>query len=217
MRLHSYCRSSASYRVRIALGLKSLPYEYVAVNLLQEGGEQNSAGYRRLNPNARVPTLEVDGAALTQSLAIIEYLDEAHPAPPLLPVAPIERARVRALAQLIAADIQPLQNTSVTGYLAATHGLKAPEITQWYRHWIGRGLAALEAMLAVDDATGRYCHGDAPTLADVCLVPQVYAARRFGVEIEACPTVLRIEAACQALPAFAAAAPERQPDFPVQR
>ena len=210
MRLYSYFRSSAAYRVRIALALKGLAYEYLPVHLIK--GEQRSDGYRALNAQALVPTLVDEQRVFTQSLAIIEYLDERHPRPPLLPDAPAERARVRAIALSIACDIHPLDNTRVLQYLVRTLGVSEDAKNAWYRHWIDLGLAALETQLAGDPATGTFCHGEKPSLADVCLVPQLANARRFDIPLDAYPTLLRIEAACIALPAFAAAAPERQPD-----
>lgn len=212
MKLYGYWRSSASYRVRIALHLKGIAFEYVPVHLLRDGGEQYSSAYRALNPESRVPSLEVDGHVLTQSMAILEWLEERYPTPSLLPADAFGRARVRGLAQLIVADIQPLQNTGVVRYLRDTLHCDEPAAAGWLAHWIGRGMAALEERLARDGATGRFCHGDAPTLADACLVPQCTAARRFGVDPAQFPRICAIEAACIALPAFQAAAPDRQPD-----
>lgn len=214
MRLHGYWRSSAAYRVRLGLALKGLDYEYAAVDLARgDGGEQFTADYVRLNPQSRVPTLEVDGAVLTQSMAILEWLDDAYPeAPRLLPATPLERARVRSLALLVVADIQPLQNTAVTRLLRERHGWSPPAVAEWYREWIGRGLRALEQRLASEAGTGRFCHGHAPTLADVCLVPQCYASRRFGVDLAAFPRIQAIDAACAQLEPFQRAVPERQPD-----
>lgn len=212
MQLYSYFRSSAAYRVRIALNLKGLPYDYKAVHLLKDGGQQLSESYRALNPMALVPTL-VDGeTAFGQSLAIIEYLDETHPETPLLPGSAVDRARIRSIALSIACDIHPLNNLRVLKYLK--HTVKAEEEVknQWYVHWVQTGLAAVESMLANSPRTGRFCHGDTPTLADLCLVPQVFNARRFGCDLSAFPTILRIDEACAALPAFQQAAPEKQPD-----
>ncbi len=211
--LHTYHRSSASYRVRIALEIKRLPWVPAYVHLLRDGGEQHGAAFRGLNPQGRVPAL-IDGERiLTQSLAIMEYLDETHPQPPLLPPDAAGRARVRSLAQLIACDIQPLQNLSVTLYLHDELGCTDDRIRAWQVHWISTGLAALETRLATERGTGRFAHGDLPTIADCCLVPQCYAARRFGVDPAAYPTLAAIEARCLELPAFAAAAPEKQADF----
>lgn len=212
MQLYSYFRSSAAYRVRIALNLKGLPYETVPVHLLKDGGQQLAPAYRKLNPSALVPTLVDGDLALGQSLAIIEYLEETHPQPPLLPSDPAGRARVRAIAQGIACDLHPLNNLRVLKYLK--HEMKVEEEVKnaWYRHWVQVGLDSLEAMLADSPQTGRFCHGDAPTLADLCLVPQLYNARRFDCDLSGVPTLARIDEACRALPAFEAAAPEKQPD-----
>jgi maleylacetoacetate isomerase len=213
LKLHSYWRSSAAYRVRIGLALKGIPYEYAAIHLMRDGGEQFGAAYRALNPQSRVPTLEVEGHVLTQSLAILEWLDERYPdSPRLLPGDAFDRARVRSLALLIAADIQPLQNTSVVRYLREQQQWPEAATAEWLKEWIDRGLAALEARLSREADTGRFCHRESPTLADVCLVPQCYASRRFGVDPEAYPRIHAIERACQALDAFRAAAPDAQPD-----
>lgn len=212
MILYTYFRSSAAYRVRIALGLKGLAPEKRFVHLAKGGGQQHSPEYRALNPQGRVPFLIDGDVKLSQSLAIIEYLDETHPQPPLLPEDAAGRARVRQIALAIAADIQPLQNLVVTQRLEREMGVDQAGRDAWVRHWIDLGLGALETTLARDGATGRYCHGDAPTLADCCLVPQMFAARRFGAAVERWPTLLRIDAECAKLPAFAAAAPAAQPD-----
>ena len=210
MKLYGYFRSSAAYRVRIALGLKGLGYEYAAVHLRK--GEQSAGAFRALNPAELVPALVDDRGTFMQSLAIIEYLDERYREPPLLPDTPEARARVRAIALAIACDIHPLDNLRVLRYLVRTVGASEEVKDAWYRHWIDVGLSALEAGLARDPATGEYCHGGAPTLADCCLVPQLANARRAGIPLDAYPTLTRIEAHCNALPAFAAAAPQRQPD-----
>ncbi len=210
--LHSYWRSSAAYRVRIALGLKGLDWRTAGVHLVRDGGEQHTAAYRRLNPQGLVPTLETEQHVLTQSLAIIEYLDECHPEPPLLPRGAAERARVRALAQIVACDIHPLNNLRVLKWLKDHLGADEGQRNQWYRHWIAEGFAALEALLGDNQAAGRYCHGDSPTLADLCLVPQVYNATRYECDLEPYPAIRRINAACMALEAFRGAAPEAQPD-----
>ena len=210
--LHTYHRSSATYRVRIALGLKQLPWSPAYVHLIRNGGEQNTTAFRRLNPQGRVPLLVDGDAVLSQSLAIIEYLEDTHPQPPLLPADPLGRARVRSLAQLIACDIQPLQNTSTTRYLKRDLGSSDAQIAAWQVHWISVGLAALEQRLSDDAVPGSFAHGDTPGLADCCIVPQCYAARRFGVEPSAYPRIAAIEQACLALPAFRLAAPEMQPD-----
>jgi maleylacetoacetate isomerase len=209
MKLYSYFRSSAAYRVRIALAWKGLAPELAAVHLVR--GEQQQEAYRRKNPQGLVPALELDdGTVLTQSLAILEYLEETHPEPPLLPRAPLERARVRSLALVVACEVHPLNNVRVLAYLTATVGASEEQKLAWYRHWVGLGLEALEARVA--GASGRFCHGDAPTLADVCLMPQLYNARRFGCDLTGVPTLVRIEEECLALPAFDRSRPETQPD-----
>lgn len=211
--LHTYWRSSAAWRVRIALHLKGLAFESVPVHLVRDGGEQRTPGFARRNPQQLVPTLQHDGAVLTQSLAIIEYLDETWPAVPLLPRDPLSRSRARALAQLVACDIHPLGNLRVLQYLEHTLRIPADARTGWITRWVGDGLAAFEALL-VQYGAGEFCIGDAPTLADCALVPQLYNARRFGVDLTPYPVIRRIEAACVALPAFEAAAPDRQADAP---
>lgn len=212
MKLYTYFRSSAAFRVRIALNLKGLAYDAVPVHLARGGGEQHQPGYRALNPAGLVPALEVEGQVLTQSLAIIEYLDETHPQPPLLPGSPADRARLRAIAQAIACDIHPINNLRVLQYLQRELGANDAQKNAWYRHWIEVGLAAVEAMLADDARTGAFCHGDTPTLADCCLVPQVFNARRFDCRLEPYPTIMRIAARCESLEAFRKAAPANQPD-----
>jgi maleylacetoacetate isomerase/maleylpyruvate isomerase len=212
LRLYTYFRSSAAYRVRIALNLKGLAYEAVPVHLLRDGGEQNLPAYRALSPLGTVPALQTGGATLTQSLAIIEYLEETHPQPPLLPASAENRARVRALAQTIACDIHPVNNLRILQYLGREFGATQEQKDAWYRHWVEAGLLAVEQLLAAHPGTGFFCHGDAPTLADCCLVPQVFNARRFDCPLEAMPTIRRIVAACEALPAFRNAAPALQPD-----
>jgi maleylpyruvate isomerase len=210
MKLHGYFRSSAAFRVRIALNLKGLAYENAFVHLRK--GDQRSASYLGVNPQALVPTLEDGPAVLTQSMAIVEYLDETHPTPPLLPASPAERARVRALAQVVACDIHPVDNLRVLQYLQ--HELRADEaaVGRWFNHWIALGFAGLEAMLARDKATGRFCHGDAPGLADICLVPQVFNSKRYALDLAPYPTIARIHEACMRLPAFDQAQPSKQPD-----
>ena len=204
--LHDYFRSSASYRVRIALNLKGVEYQQRAVSLVE--GAQRSDDYRALNPQGFVPMLEIDGQRLTQSLSIIVYLDQRYPEPPLLPREPAEAAHVRALALLVACDIHPLNNLRVLRYLKAELGQEQAAVDSWYRHWVTEGLTALEAMAA--PRAGRFLFGDTPTLADICLVPQLYNARRFAVPLEPYPTLLRADEAARALPAFAAAHPDRQ-------
>lgn len=209
MKLYSFFRSSAAYRVRIALNLKGLGYDTVAIHLSKGGGQNRTAEYGAVNPQMRVPALALDGGEiLTQSLAIIEYLDETHPKPPLLPADPLARAKVRALAQLIACDIHPLNNVAPLRYLKNEMKHEQAEIDAWYAHWIAAGFEALEALLP----PGPYCFGNSVTLADVCLVPQVYNARRFKVPLERYPKIVAADAACLALPAFDKARPEVQPD-----
>jgi len=210
MILHDYWRSSAAFRVRIALALKGIEPGRRTVHLRK--GEQRAPGYLAKNPQGLVPMLEDGALALTQSLAIIEYLEETHPLPPLLPAAPAERAWVRAVALAVACDIHPLNNLRVLNYLTGTLGVTEVQRDGWYRYWIDLGFEALERRLSTERATGRYCHGDAPTLADVCLVPQVANARRFNVDVAPYPTIVRIDAACNELAAFADAAPSKQPD-----
>ena len=211
MKLYDYFRSSAAYRVRIALNLKGLAPERAFVHLRR--GEQRADDYLALNPQGLVPLLVTDtGEVLTQSLAIIEWLDEMFRAPPLLPATAVERARVRALALAIACDIHPLNNTRVLAYLTGTLGATDPQKDGWYRYWCDVGFEALETRLSREPATGVFCHGAAPTLADICLVPQLANARRVSLDLAPYPTLLRIEAACLALSAFANAAPAKQPD-----
>ncbi|KVH65650.1 maleylacetoacetate isomerase [Burkholderia ubonensis] len=212
MKLYSYFRSSASYRVRIALHLKQLPFDYVPVHLLRDGGQQLKDEYRALSPDSLVPTLVDGDAALQQSLAIVEYLDETHPEPPLLPKAPLDRAYVRSIALQIACEIHPLNNLRVLKYLK--HMLQVPEEAKndWYRHWIEAGFATLEARLANDPRTGKLCFGDTPTLADICVVPQVFNANRFAIDTSRFPTIQRIYDYAMTLDAFKVAAPGAQPD-----
>ncbi len=212
LKLHTYFRSSAAYRVRIALNIKGLQYEAVPVHLVRDGGQHLSESYRRINPAGAVPSLVDRDVALSQSLAIIEYLDEAYPYPPLLPGDPVARARVRAIALDVACEIHPLNNLRVLKYLTGKLGVSEEDKNAWYRHWVETGLAAIEARLAASPLTGRFCHGEQPTLADCCLVPQVFNARRFSCNLDHVPTVVRIDAECRTLPAFVAAAPENQPD-----
>ena len=210
-KLYGYFRSSAAYRVRIALNLKGLDYAQVPVNLVK--GEQRDEANLARNPQGLVPILETDeGVQLSQSLAICEYLEERHPEPALLPADPEGRARVRSLAQIVACEMHPLNNLKVLKYLV--HELKLDEEAKlaWYRHWIAEGFAALEARLAGEAATGDFCHGDTPTLADLCLVPQVFNAERFECDLSAYPTIQRITANCRALDAFHRASPGEQPD-----
>jgi maleylacetoacetate isomerase len=212
LELYSFWRSSASYRVRIALNLKALPYVMHAVNLVRDGGDQFSAAYREVNPQSRVPTLVHDGQRFTQSMAIIEYLDETFPDHRLIPRDPVDRARVRMLSQIVACDIQPLQNTSTTRYLKETMHQDEAAITMWLREWIARGLDAFNAHIARDHLSGKFAHGDTPTMADCCLVPQMYAASRFGIEATRYPRLALILENCNALSAFQHAHPSKQPD-----
>jgi maleylpyruvate isomerase len=216
MKLYNYFRSSASFRVRIAMALKGLPFDYAPIHLTRHGGEQLGATFRALNPEGLVPVF-VDETSdppvtITQSLAIIEYLDELHPEPSLLPSDPAGRARVRSLALLIACEIHPIDNLRVLRYL--TQVLKVDEYAKntWYRHWAETGLAAFEAQLVASPATARFCHGDTPTLADATLVPQIFNAQRFACDLSAMPTTMRVFEACMALDAFRNAVPAQQPD-----
>jgi maleylacetoacetate isomerase len=212
MIFHGYFRSSSAYRCRIAFNLKQLSPEFVPVHLRRNGGEQKQAVYTALNPQGLVPALEVDGTVLTQSLAIIEWLDETYPAPPLLPADAMQRAKVRAFALAIACDIHPLQNLRVLDYLKNDLGHGQSVLDDWCRKWIGDGLAACEALLAREQRSGDFCYGDTPGLADICLVPQMFSALRFGVDVSNLPRLGAVHAACEALPAFAQAHPSRQPD-----
>jgi len=211
-RLYTYFRSSAAYRARIALNLKGITAEYAFVHLLKEGGQQHAASYKTINPQELIPTLVDDGHAISQSLAIIEYLDEVKPEPPLLPGSAAARARVRGLGYAIACDIHPINNLRVLQYLRDTHGLSDEERARWQRHWISLGFAAIETMLAASHETGRFCHGDTPTLADICLIPQMANGRRVELDFAPYPTLLRIEKEALAHPAFANAQPQVQPD-----
>jgi maleylacetoacetate isomerase/maleylpyruvate isomerase len=208
MELFNYFRSSASYRVRIALALKGLDYTYRPVHLARN--EQFTESYAAVSAARLVPLLRDGDHAVTQSLAIIEYLDETHPAPPLLPAAPAERARVRALAMDIACEIHPLNNLRVLRYLVRDLKLSEDDKNRWYRHWVETGLEVVERQLAAQPAT--YCHGDTPTLADCCLVPQIFNARRFECRLAHVPNVMRVFEACMALPAFEDTRPEKCPD-----
>ncbi len=210
--LYSYWRSSAAYRVRIGLNLKGLDYALVPVHLVRDGGQQHAPDYAALNPQQLVPALRDGQRVLTQSLAILEYLEETRPQPPLLPVDAAGRARVRALAQLVACDIHPLNNLRVLQFFDRQWNVPQAERDDWVLYWMREGFAAMETMLAASPDTGRYCHGDMPGLADCCLLPQLYNARRFTLDLAPFPTLRRIEAACLQLPAFDAARPENQPD-----
>ena len=209
--LYSYFRSSAAFRVRIALNLKGVAADMRFVHLLKDGGQQHADAYRAVNPQAIVPTLVTGGHTLGQSLAIIEYLDETLPEPPLLPAEPLARAQVRQMALLVACDIHPLNNLRVLKQLKQM-GISEEARLDWQRHWMMEGFQALETMLADSPARGQFCHGDTPTLADICLVPQMTNARRVALALDVFPTLLRIEEAAYRLPAFVAARPENQPD-----
>lgn len=210
MKLYNYFRSSAAYRVRIAMAIKNLPFEYISIHLMK--GEQYSAEFAAISPQKLVPVLDDEGTLLYQSLAIIEYLEETHPEPPLLPRTAAARNRVRSLALLTACEIHPLNNPRVLKYLTGEFGITEEQKSQWYGHWVHQGFAALETRLATEPQTGRFCHGDTITLADCALVPQVANAERFKVDLSAYPTVLRINAECLRLEVFQRASPANQPD-----
>jgi maleylpyruvate isomerase len=210
MKLYGYFQSSAAFRVRIALHLKKLPYENAIVDLLKE--DHLTPEFEQVNPQKAVPTLVDGDKTLVQSLSIIEYLDETHPEPPLLPNTPDGRARVRALAQLIASDIHPLNNLRVLKYLSQKVRLDKDQRTVWYLHWIEQGFKAFQAMLARSRETGTFCHGNQVTLADICLVPQVFNAKRYSFDISPYPTIARVFENCMKLSAFDTAQPSKQPD-----
>jgi maleylpyruvate isomerase len=212
MKLYTYFRSSAAYRVRIALNLKGLQYEAMPVHLLRGGGEQLQEQYQAINPSGLVPAFQDDYITLTQSMAILEYLDDEYPEIPIMPKDSAGRARVRELAQIIACDIHPVNNLRVLRYLVRDLGLSEEVKNEWYRHWLVGGLEVLEKHLARDPSAGPLCHGHTPTIADCCLVPQVFNAQRNGIDISAYPNIARINAQCVALPAFVAAHPSNQPD-----
>ncbi|HEV7981961.1 MAG TPA: maleylacetoacetate isomerase [Xanthobacteraceae bacterium] len=208
MQLYSFFRSSAAYRVRIALNVKGLPFETVPIHLTKDGGRQHSPEFHAVNPQERVPVLALPGDVLLQSLAIIEYLDEVHPDPPLLPADPIHRAKVRAVAQVIACDIHPLNNVGPLNYLRNVLKADKAAVEAWYQHWVVTGFSAVEALIR----PGPYAFGPQVTLADICLVPQVYNARRFKVPLDRFPGIAAVDATLRELPAFGAARPELQPD-----
>ncbi len=208
--LYDYFRSTAAYRVRITLNLKGLDYRQAPVNLLQ--GEDGGAKYRAVNPQGLVPALEVGGDVLHQSLAICEYLDEVEPEPPLLPGDPLQRAQIRALAQMVACDIHPVNNLRILKYLTGKLGVSEAQKLSWYHHWINEGFRPIEQMLKQTAANGPFCFGDRLTLADICLVPQLYNARRFELDLTPYPRIVAIEQHCLTLDAFERARPENQPD-----
>ncbi|MGG7604299.1 maleylacetoacetate isomerase [Massilia sp. BKSP1R2A-1] len=212
MKLFTYFRSSAAYRVRIALNLKGLGYDAVPVHLVRDGGQHLASEYRAINPSGLVPAFQDDAITLTQSMAILEYLEEAYPDVPLLPKGAVARAHVRELAQIVACDIHPVNNLRVLKYLVKQLGLSDQAKTDWYRHWVIEGFQSLEAHLARHLDTGTFCYGHTPTIADCFLVPQVFNAQRFDIDVTAYPTISRINDMCVDLPAFKAAHPAQQPD-----
>lgn len=214
LRLYGYWRSSAAYRVRIALNLKELQYEQIAVNLAKDGGEQHLPEFKSVNPQELIPVLLHGERVIRQSMAIVEYIEETFDGPRLLPVTARERARARGLAQIVACDIHPLNNLRVQQYLEREFTVPQDERDRWVRHWIGLGFDTLEELLTTNPSTGDYCEGDAPSLADICLVPQVYNALRFKLPMDRYPTIRRIYDTCLKDPAFDAARPEKQADAP---
>jgi maleylacetoacetate isomerase len=210
--LYGYFRSSAAFRARIALNLKGIKPELHFIHLLKDGGQQHTPEYRTLNPQKLIPALSHDGHTITQSLAIIEYLNEIVPEPPLLPPDAYGRARCREIAYAIACDIHPVNNLRVAQYIKRTFKTQDEDVFSWQRHWITVGFDALEKMLAPSPDTGKFCHGDAATIADICLIPQIANARRVNLDIETWPTLARIEAHALMHPAFDAALPKNQPD-----
>lgn len=207
LKLYDYFRSSASFRVRIALNLKGLDYEAIPIHLIHDGGEQFSESYKKINPQSLVPALQDGNAILTQSLAIIEYLEATHPEPSLLSTNPVENAYIRSFALTIIADIHPLNNLRVLKYLSSEFKITDEEKTQWYHHWLEKGFVALEKQICQHQLSGDFCFGDYPTIADICLVPQMYNARRFNFDLGAYPNLERIDANCQGLEAFINAFP----------
>jgi maleylacetoacetate isomerase len=212
MKLYSFFRSSASYRVRIALNFKGVSYEQTPIHLRRGGGEQFTAAYKAVNPQALVPALEDNGKILTQSLAIIEYLEDKYPRPPLLPADPADKALVRGMALIIACEVHPIQNLRVLNYVKKEYNQTDDQVNRWAQHWINLGLTALEQLIAAQPKRGKFCFGDTPTLADICLVPQLGNARRYGSDLSQYPNILGVEKNCMTLPAFVNAAPEKQPD-----
>ena len=212
MKLYTFFRSSASYRVRIALNLKKISYEQAPIHLRRGGGEQLMPAYTQINPQALVPTLEDGGKFFTQSLAIIEYLEEKYPQPPLLPSDPAEKALVRSMAMIIACEVHPIQNLRVLNHVKTEYGQTDEQVNRWAQHWIDLGLSALEQTIVGQNQRGKFCYGETPTLADICLVPQLGNARRYGCDLAKYPQILAIEKNCMGISAFADAAPEKQPD-----
>lgn len=208
LKLYDYYRSSASFRVRIALNLKQLDYRIIPIHLVNNGGEQHGENYQAINPQCLIPSLDVDNRVLTQSLAIIEYLDEVHPKPALLPNTAYEKALVRSYANLIAADIHPLNNLRVLNYLTDELQASDDQKNAWYQHWISSGLAALEKLIVNHNLSGDFCFGFVPTIADICLVPQLYNARRFHCDLKPYPNLVRIDANCRKIHAFEYAFPK---------
>jgi len=212
MKLYTFFRSSASYRVRIALNFKGVSYEQAPIHLRRGGGEQFTAAYKAVNPQALVPALEDNGKILTQSLAIIEYLEDKYPRPPLLPADPADKALVRGMALIIACEVHPIQNLRVLNYVKKEYNQTDDQVNRWAQHWINLGLTALEQLIVAQPKRGKFCFGDTPTLADICLVPQLGNARRYGSDLSQYPNILGVEKNCMTLPAFVNAAPEKQPD-----
>lgn len=213
LKLYSYFRSSASYRVRIALNFKELKYEYIPVHLVKDGGEQNQPDFIKINPMAHVPALEHNGFLISESVAIIDYLDQVFPKTPLFPKSPKERSQVLRVVEVLNSGIQPLQNLKVLSYLEKNLKVSAEQKDEWCRNWISKGMAALETILS--KTSEQYCFGSTITAADAFLIPQCFASRRFGVKIDSYPTIMKIEKACLELPAFQKAHPEKQPDYAV--
>lgn len=213
IKFYGYFRSSAAYRCRIALNLKGVSYKFIPVHLRRNGGEQKEPEYLAVNPQGLVPALDVDGTILTQSLAIIDYLDEVYPVPHLLPREALKRAQVRAFAEIIACDIHPLQNLRVLQYLKQELGQPQDKLDQWCQNWIHKGLSACEALLSRQEHEFDFAFGASPGFADICLMPQLYAAERFGVDVSSMPILKKIQKHCNELPAFINARPENQPDY----
>ena len=210
LKLYNFSRSSASYRVRIIANLKGITYDYASINLMR--GESRQPSYEALNPQGRVPALEDNGRLIPQSMAICEYLEETHPKPAIFPPDPFGRARVRAIALMVACEVHPIAGGRAQNYLGTLVNADSNKRAEWGRHWMSEGFREIEAFLAKSTETGRFCHGDTPTIADAFLIPQVYNAERAGVDLAAFPTIRRIYQECHKLDAFANAAPERQPD-----